>query len=147
MEQTIWNFGVLEFSLDEKLTQYKMTKISYSLCLSCPDYIILTLSLSLLPLSPTLLHTWWVNSSLIGSVWLSTTAHTLVHDLHTVCLLQSQLFFIIVVGKYYFRPSLKPGFSSKTWLCRKHVKWGESGQLQTVFSTLSQCSCCSDAVA
>lgn len=57
MEQTIWNFGVLEFSLDEKLTQYKMTKISYSLCLSCPDYIILTLSLSLLPLSPTLLHT------------------------------------------------------------------------------------------
>lgn len=33
MEQTIWNFGVLEFFLEDKLTQFKKTKISYSLSL------------------------------------------------------------------------------------------------------------------
>ncbi len=135
VEQTVWNFGVLEVSLEDKLTQYKVTKISYSLS----PALIISFPPSLYPLSLSLLHSSIhdeFNSSLIGSVWLSTTAYALVHDLHTVCLRQSQLFFIIVVGIFYFRPSLKPGFRSKTWLCRKHVKWGESGQLQTVFSTL-----------
>ncbi len=63
------NFGVLEFSLEDKRTQYKVTKISYSL--SRPDYIIPILSY---PFSLSLLHLHipWVQFS---SHWLSVTQH------------------------------------------------------------------------